>query len=115
MKEEVQYATVPRGRGKKPKVIEGERTCLTEGCTTILSRYNQDPLCYVHVPPKKVRTRGRRPQDRSGEMVDTTNRCYACTLRLGGWGQPAEEAKVGGVFHWMVSIAGSATRLCDIR
>lgn len=109
------YAKTPISKGRKLKVIEGVRVCQADGCPTILSKYNRDPLCYVHAPPKKIRTRGRLPQDRSGDMVDTSIRCYACTIRLGGWGQPAEEVEIDGTFHWMVSIAGSATQLCDIR
>lgn len=115
MTEKHYYAKTPKQRMKKLKVVEGTRVCKEPGCATVLSKYNQDPLCYLHLPPKKVRTRGKRSGKAADNMVDTTTRCYACALRLGGWGQPAEEVEFDGTFHWMVSIAGSATRLCDIR
>jgi hypothetical protein len=107
-------ASVPRSKVKKPKVMEEGRVCSEPKCTTILSKYNTDPLCFLHAPPKQRRIRGRKMSE-SDDLVDTTVRCYACAIRLGGWGQPAEEVEFDGTFHWVVSISGSATRLCDIR
>ena len=109
------YASTPKSRGKKLKTVGEYRICQVPNCATVLSKYNKDPMCYVHMPPKKVRTRGRRSDEAFHNMVDVTTRCYPCALRLGGWGQPAEEAKIDGTWHWMVSVAGSATKLCEIR
>lgn len=47
-------------------------------------------------------------------MVEASSRCYACTIRVGAWGQPAQEALGDdGVFHWWVR-AGTQ-RLCEVR
>jgi len=115
--QETYTAVTPRGRARsrKLKVNDERRVCKAPGCVTVLSKYNSDSLCFVHQPPKKVRIRGRTSTEGKDNMVDVKTRCYACAIRLSGWGQPAEEVEFDGTYHWMVSISGSATKLCEIR
>ena len=35
-------------RGKAPKTFDADRTCDHPTCKTKLSRYNAEPLCFVH-------------------------------------------------------------------
>lgn len=43
-----------------PKTNGTRRTCETEGCITVLSRYNLEDLCMIHQPKRKPRIRGLR-------------------------------------------------------
>ncbi len=47
------------GTARAPKVHSTDRTCIHEGCTTMLSRYNKREYCYAHAPTRFPRLRGR--------------------------------------------------------
>ena len=47
------------GKRRRPKAIEGVRTCADSDCTTRLSRYNRKGTCHMHTPIKFPRVRGR--------------------------------------------------------
>lgn len=51
-------ARVPGSSGRKPKTYGAERRCGTDGCRTILSKYNPADLCYRHAPSTFTRLRG---------------------------------------------------------
>lgn len=106
---------MPAGRTKKPKRSTKGRVCTNEKCDTRLTVYNQAATCYLHSPMKKPRLRGRQVKEEATEMVDTAKRCYACSIRIGGWGQPADEHQdeETGIFHWWVR--GRSSKLCEIR
>jgi len=46
------------GKRRRPKTVEGVRTCAAEECTTLLSRYNRRGTCHVHSPVTFPRVRG---------------------------------------------------------
>jgi hypothetical protein len=48
-KDNEQKAIDARNRRKGPKVTDGKRRCRTEECDTILSMYNSDQYCAVHL------------------------------------------------------------------
>ena len=52
-------ATKVPGRRRRPKTVDGLRTCSHRGCDTQLSRYNRNGTCHVHSPIKFPRVRGR--------------------------------------------------------
>lgn len=41
-------AVTSASRGKAPKTFAEDRTCGHPSCTTRLSRYNAETLCFVH-------------------------------------------------------------------
>lgn len=51
---------VVRRTGRKPKTVEGDRTCAAPGCDTRLTRYNRGDHCYAHTGVRHPRVRGRR-------------------------------------------------------
>jgi hypothetical protein len=53
-REYVRGAYAGRNGRRRARVIEGERMCASEGCSTKLSRYNTRKLCWVHQPPTIV-------------------------------------------------------------
>ena len=48
-----------KGSARAPKVNDDKRTCVEDGCTTTLSKYNKREHCYAHAPTKFPRLRGR--------------------------------------------------------
>ncbi|MDX1689579.1 MAG: hypothetical protein R3290_01015 [Acidimicrobiia bacterium] len=48
-----------KGTARAPKVHEGKRTCVEDGCGTTLSQYNKREYCYAHAPTRFPRLRGR--------------------------------------------------------
>jgi hypothetical protein len=47
------------GAGRPPKTYGEGRVCATEGCSTLLSRYNRGDRCFPHSPLRYPRTRGQ--------------------------------------------------------
>jgi hypothetical protein len=58
----VRGAAVGTG-GRQASTYAQGRVCATESCTTQLSIYNKDPLCWVHAPLRAYVARsGGRPR-----------------------------------------------------
>jgi hypothetical protein len=53
------HATQSPLSGKRPSTFEEGRYCAVETCDTILSIYNKYEQCWVHLPRKTPRVRGR--------------------------------------------------------
>jgi hypothetical protein len=51
-------ASRPTGRRRKLKTYGDDRVCSEEGCSTRLSKYNQNTECHTHAPRRYPRTRG---------------------------------------------------------
>ena len=47
------------GTDRAPKAHSENRVCASEGCETLLSRYNKRDHCYAHAPTRFPRLRGR--------------------------------------------------------
>jgi hypothetical protein len=47
---QTRYGTPERGKSAKLRPAKG-RLCQHAGCTTVLSTYNGDDRCFVHVAP----------------------------------------------------------------
>jgi len=48
-----------RPRSRRPKQYATNRVCTSEGCETLLSRYNSKEFCHSHAPKRYPRVRGR--------------------------------------------------------
>ena len=51
----------PPGKGKEAAARPARgRTCLADGCSTVLSTYNDSEMCWLHSPPsyRKSLSRG---------------------------------------------------------
>ena len=44
---------------RPPPVYSDQRTCVSKGCKTRLSKYNRREHCFAHAPTKFPRLRGR--------------------------------------------------------
>ena len=44
--------------GRRPRTNDKHRVCSSDGCKTVLSRYNLADHCRVHLPPNFPRIRG---------------------------------------------------------
>ncbi len=55
----------PGMSGRRQPTYSGGRICGTDGCDTVLSRYNQAELCWQHEPRHEFvsAVRGRRPSE----------------------------------------------------
>ena len=53
----IEYGS-PNGKGKTTRAAAG-RLCSEEGCSTVLSTYNQAAACWLHVGPSFRRTHER--------------------------------------------------------
>jgi len=51
-------ASRPKGRSRRPKTYDEDRTCATPECDTRLSRYNRAEFCHTHRPVRYPRLRG---------------------------------------------------------
>ena len=51
-------ASRPKGRSRRPKTYDEDRTCVADECTTQLSRYNRAEFCHTHRPVRYPRLRG---------------------------------------------------------
>ena len=51
-------ASRPKGRSRRPKTYDEDRTCAHAECTTQLSRYNRAEFCHNHRPVRYPRLRG---------------------------------------------------------
>ncbi len=51
-------ASRPKGRSRRPKTYDEDRTCAHTDCTTQLSRYNRAEFCHTHRPVRYPRLRG---------------------------------------------------------
>lgn len=51
-------ASRPKGRSRRPKTYDEERTCAGTDCTTKLSKYNRAEFCHNHRPVRYPRLRG---------------------------------------------------------
>jgi hypothetical protein len=60
----------PGMSGRRQPTYGNGRVCGSEGCETVLSRYNQSDLCWQHEPRHEFisAVRGRRPAE--VEVVD---------------------------------------------
>jgi len=47
-----------RPRSRRPKQYAADRVCASEGCETVLSRYNSHAFCHSHAPKRYPRVRG---------------------------------------------------------
>lgn len=61
--DDIVSASRPRGRSRRPRTSPDGRICASACCDTLLSRYNQSPLCNRHKPIKYPRIRGVYPDD----------------------------------------------------
>jgi len=43
---------------RRPKTYGEHRVCASDGCNTVLSRYNKDKHCFQHAPATFRRLRG---------------------------------------------------------
>jgi hypothetical protein len=55
---DIMKASRPQGRSRRPKTYDEGRVCDTDGCATVLSRYNRAEFCHTHKPVKYPRLRG---------------------------------------------------------
>ncbi len=46
------------GKRRRPKTVDGYRTCTAKECSAVLSRYNRKDTCSIHTPVKFPRVRG---------------------------------------------------------
>lgn len=44
--------------GRRPATIDGRRVCASEGCKTVLSKYNTKDQCHQHRAVRFPRVRG---------------------------------------------------------
>lgn len=44
--------------GRRPHTNDTRRVCSEENCQTVLSRYNLNAYCRIHIPPRFPRIRG---------------------------------------------------------
>ncbi|KAA3638275.1 MAG: hypothetical protein DWP92_06425 [Armatimonadetes bacterium] len=51
-------ASRPKGRSRRPKTYDEDRTCAVSECTTQLSKYNRAEFCHPHRPVRYPRLRG---------------------------------------------------------
>ena len=51
-------ASRPKGRSRRPKTYDEDRTCAHPECVTQLSRYNRAEFCHTHRPVRYPRLRG---------------------------------------------------------
>ena len=53
------------GYGQEPRTYAEGRVCQVQGCSTVLSRYNRQTLCWQHEPRHEYvgPLRGRRPAE----------------------------------------------------
>ena len=51
-------ASRPKGRSRRPKTYDEDRTCAVDECTTLLSKYNRAEFCHTHRPVRYPRLRG---------------------------------------------------------
>ncbi|MEE8456848.1 MAG: hypothetical protein V3S28_06670 [Acidimicrobiia bacterium] len=51
-------ASRPKGRSRRPKTYDEERTCAIADCITQLSKYNRAEFCHNHRPVRYPRLRG---------------------------------------------------------
>ena len=45
---DIMKASRPQGRSRRPKTYDEGRVCNTDGCTTVLSKYNRAEFCHRH-------------------------------------------------------------------
>ena len=55
---DIMKASRPQGRSRRLKTYDEGRVCGTDGCKTVLSRYNRAEFCHTHKPVKYPRLRG---------------------------------------------------------
>ncbi|MEX2322168.1 MAG: hypothetical protein WEA29_00110 [Acidimicrobiia bacterium] len=48
-----------QGKLRAPRALDEIRRCESDGCETLLSRYNKRTYCYAHAPTRFPRLRGR--------------------------------------------------------
>jgi hypothetical protein len=58
VKEIVQGRRMGQPLGRRPRTHTAGRVCLSEGCDTLLSRYNPSERCRVHTSLRYPRLRG---------------------------------------------------------
>jgi hypothetical protein len=66
MAELVMRASRPGNRSRRPRTFGTNRVCFTEGCDTVLSRYNRAEFCHRHAPITYPRLRGVFSDDWEG-------------------------------------------------
>jgi hypothetical protein len=59
VKETMRGRRVGTTLGRRPILHEARRVCTTDGCDTVLSRYNPRQRCRVHAVPRYPRLRGK--------------------------------------------------------
>ena len=60
----VQATRTGGGPQRRPRTFTRGRVCATEGCNTVISRYNSSEHCFTHAPPKFRRLRGVIAEER---------------------------------------------------
>lgn len=93
--------------GSRPATFTTNRVCETEGCRTVISKYNKGPLCYTHSPPRKFRVRGVLPSEQM-EKENQSAICIRCLIGNRG-GAPFV---LEGIMH-ISGENGNAT-ICEV-
>ena len=86
--------------GKRIKPGVKGRVCAKDDCTTTLSIYNKSKWCFIHMPTKPPRLRGKMPSERMEEQEHYPS-CGSCAQRNRYLRQAHEVEKVlvDGVWH----------------
>lgn len=92
--------------GSRPQSFDKVRICDKDGCTTVISKYNKGPRCYLHAVPKKVRVRGVLPS----EQMEKERQAAVCIICLTG-NRGGSPFVLDGVMH-ISGDNGSAT-VCE--
>ena len=59
MNQSVMTGKVHDPQGRAPRRISAERVCIVPDCSTRLSTYNRNNMCFRHSPLRFPRSRGR--------------------------------------------------------